>query len=141
MATGAGAASHSGIKATLEHHDRAIGQLTVRMGNVETRLEKIDVKMDAGFAAVTAALAQQRQSAVSLKDAVSVVLSLAVLFSMVVGGIIWVTTNQFAGIIARQDSLNTEIKSRLEKHDQAIDKMAEIMRWRAETKRADERTR
>lgn len=129
------------IRTTLDHHDRAIANLGVRMGNVETRLGEIGVKLEAGFDRLTQQMTQQRQSAVSLKDAVSVVLSLAVLFSMVVGGIIWVTTSQFSGMIAKQESTNAETKARLEKHDAALERLTEFVRWRPETRRTDDRNR
>lgn len=116
------------FRATLEHHDK---ELT----NLSGRVSSLEVKLDAGFASVKDAIAQQKQSAVSLKDAVSVVLSLAVLFSMVVGGIIWVTTNQFAGMVAEQKSMNMETKSRIERHDAMLEKLTERVGWFATAKR------
>lgn len=113
-------------RATLEHHDKELTNLAGRVGSLE-------VKLDAGFASVREAIAQQKQGVVSLKDAVSVVLSLAVLFSMVVGGIIWVTTNQFAGMVAEQKSMNMETKSRIERHDVILEKLTERVGWSAST--------
>ena len=109
-------------------------------------LSKLQTEVHAGFARAestsNAILAKlDSRPTFNFHQSVSTVLQLAVLFSMVVTGIIWVTTGQFGGIVAEQKSLNADLKARLEKHDQTIDKLTEIVRWRAETKRTDDRTR
>lgn len=123
----------SSLTATLAHHDRELGSLANRMGHVEKTLGEHGSILHEIRQAVTKHDAQPR---VDVHRAVSTVVALAVLFSMVCGGIIWITTSQFSGIVAEQRSLNTELKSRTEKHDLMLDKLSERVGWTASTKRA-----
>lgn len=116
--------------ATLAHHDAAIGNLSHRMTGVETGMRTLQGEVHSGFSALKTELSAlngglsklDAQPKINLHQAVSTVLALAVLFSMVVGGIIWVTTSQFAGVIAEQKAFNSAISNRAEKIDARVDK-------------------
>ena len=95
------------ITSTLAHHDAAIQNLGGRMTGVETGLRTLQGEVHAGFAAITTNMNTQISALGSKLDkldaqpkfdfhrTVGTVTTLAVLFSMVCGGIIWITTSQF----------------------------------------------
>ncbi len=56
------------------------------------------------------------------------VVAIAVLFSMIVGGIIWVTTSQFAGVVAEQKAFNSTVAKSLDRHEAQIES---LNGWRA----------
>lgn len=123
---------------TLAQHDAAINGLSSRIGHVEKTLG------DHGNILHTIEKAVTRQDGkidgrpiFNFHQAVGTVLALAVLFSMVVGGIIWVTTSQFAGVLAKQESINANLNERAGKHEAVIEKLAERVGWvsKTETKR------
>jgi hypothetical protein len=64
------------------------------------------------------------------------VLSLAALFGMVVTGIIWVSTNQFAVFIAEQKGVNANVSARAEKHEALMERIAERVGWTARVETA-----
>ena len=119
---------------TIAHHDAAIGSLSHRITGVETGLRTLQGEVHTGFVGLNTQFSQlgnglsslnsklDAQPKLNLHQSVSTVLALSVLFSMVVGGIIWVTTNQFAGVVAEQKAFNAAIAGRAEKIDARIDK-------------------
>ena len=124
----------SELAKTLAHHDAAIGSLSQRITGVETGLVTLQGEVHKGFAGLNSQFSQlgnglsnltsklDAQPKINLHQSVSTVLALSVLFSMVVGGIIWVTTNQFAGVVAEQRAFNAAIAGRAEKIDARVDK-------------------
>ena len=119
---------------TIAHHDAAIGSLSHRITGVETGLRTLQGEVHSGFTGLNVQYANMNnglsalaskldaQPKINLHQSVSTVLALSVLFSMVVGGIIWVTTNQFAGVVAEQRAFNAAIAGRADKIDTRIDK-------------------
>lgn len=124
---------------TLAHHDAAIGNLSQRMHGVETGMRTLQGEVHTGFSTLNSQFAQlgsglstlnsklDAQPKFSLHESVSTVLALSVLFSMVVGGIIWVTTSQFSGVVAEQRSFNSSISTRVDKAETSIDKIKETI--------------
>jgi uncharacterized coiled-coil protein SlyX len=125
------------LESTIAHHDAAISSLSGRMHGVETELKSMHGQMHTGFENVSQALAamsskldkQEARPVFNFHQAVGTVLALAVLFSMVVGGIIWVTTSQFSGVLAEQKALNTALTSKTERNEALIEKLAERVGW------------
>jgi hypothetical protein len=111
----------SDLSKTIAHHDAAITQLGGRMTGVEGGLLTLQGEVHTGFATLGSKLDKlDARPTVNLHESVRTVLSLAVLFSMIVGGIIWVTTSQFAVVVAKVD-----------KHDTEIGRIAERIGWSA----------
>ena len=110
------------ITGILAHHDAAIGGLSARMGHVERTLEGHGGLLQEIRTAVTKSDARP---SFNPHQAVATVLGLAVLFSMVVGGIIWVTTAQFSGAMVEHKHLS----GRVDKHDQIIERLTGIAGW------------
>lgn len=125
------------LESTIAHHDAAISSLSGRMHGVETELKSMHGQMHTGFENVNQALAamsskldkQEARPVFNFHQAVGTILALAVLFSMVVGGIIWVTTSQFSGVLAEQKALNTALTSKTERNEALIEKLAERVGW------------
>lgn len=117
---------------TLAHHDAAISALGGRMTGVETGLRTLQGEVHAGFNALGSKLDKiDARPTFDFHKTVSTVVALAVLFSMICGGIIWITTGQFGAMIAEQKSFNGIVKDRLERHDTAIEKITEAVgAWR-----------
>lgn len=112
--------------ATLAHHDAQISALGGRMTGVENQMRTLQGEVHTGFAAVQSSMNSQIGSLASKLDkldatpkidfhkTVATITTIAVLFSMIVGGIIYITTGQFAGAWSRQDAFNTHMTSRVE---------------------------
>lgn len=139
------AAAPPDITAQLAHHDAAITALGGRMSGVETGLRTLQGEVHHGFVNVTQTVNQQIGALSSKLDkldaapkldlhkSVGTVVALAVLFSMICAGIIWITTSQFSGVIAEQKSLNQTFTRTLEKHDKQID---DLRAWSVTIERA-----
>lgn len=122
--------SRNGLMQTLAHHDAEIRTLGGRMGGVETGLRTLQGEVHTGFSLLSQKLDRvDARPTLDLHKAVGTVLALAVLFSMVVGGIIWVTQNQFSGIVAEQKALNSSLSQRTDKNEAIIEKLAERVGW------------
>lgn len=110
---------------TLAHHDAAISNLSGRVHGVETGLKTLQGEMHAGFASLNTSLSGlgsklDSRPTIDVHKTISSVVAIAVLFSMIVGGIIWVTTAQFSGMIAKQESFNGNVSKLLDRHDTRI---------------------
>tara|TARA_R110000868_G_scaffold18999_1_gene82334 strand:- start:541 stop:975 length:435 start_codon:yes stop_codon:yes gene_type:complete len=113
---------------TLAQHDSAITTLGGRMSGVEGGLNSLQKEMHTGFtsvAASVAALGSQMDRAdarpqVDYHKTISSIVAIAVLFSMIVAGIIWITTSQFGSVIAEQKGFNAAVKSRLDKVEDVL---------------------
>lgn len=115
---------------TLAHHDAMITNLAGRMTGVENKLETLDHNMSTNFMALASKMDKfDARPTVNLHQSIQTVLSLSVLFSMVVGGIIWVTTSQFSGPAAKQDALNEHLKNITAKNAEDIKDMRDRMGW------------
>jgi hypothetical protein len=107
---------------TLAHHDAAINTLGGRMTGVERGMATLQTEVHSGFNALNATLngfnskIEQISSRpqLDIHRTVSTVTTLAVLFSMVVAGIIWITTSQYAGMIAEQKGFNAATTGRID---------------------------
>lgn len=134
----------SNLSAQLAHHDAAIVNIASRVTGVETGLKAIQGEMHSSFQAVTGAISGigakleklDSRPQFDFSKMVSTVMSIAVLFSMVVGGIIWVTTGQFAGIIAEQKAFNSVAIGRIDRTEARVEKIVdEIGKWHTTTRR------
>jgi len=124
----------NGLMQTLAHHDAAINGLSSRIGHVEKTLGDHSTILHTIEKAVTRQDGKlDGRPVFNFHQAVGTVLALAVLFSMVVGGIIWVTTSQFAGVLAKQEAVNATLSDRSSKHEAVIEKLAERVGWVAKT--------
>lgn len=52
------------------------------------------------------------------------IVAIAVLFSMICGGIIYITNSQNAALLAEQKSFNSTVAKTLDRHDTQIDKLS-----------------
>lgn len=120
---------------TLAQHDAAINTLGGRMSGVETGLRTLQGEVHSGFNVLGSKLDKlDAAPKFDFHKTVGTVVALAVLFSMICGGIIWITTGQFGAMIAEQKSFNGIVKDRLDRHDTALDKITEaIGAWRTNT--------
>lgn len=115
---------------TLANHDAAINTLGGRMSGVETSVHKLQGEVHTGFAALGSKLDKiDARPTVNLHEVVRTVLSLAILFGMVVSGIIWITTGQFGGVVAEQKAHNVSVTEKLKEHKADIDKLSERTQW------------
>lgn len=108
------------VSVTLAHHDQAIQHLGSRISGVESGLRTLQGEVHTGFTSIQTAMAHQISGLASKLDkldaapkfnfheTVKTVTTLAVLFSMVVAGILYVTNAQYAGTLAEQKSLNAQ---------------------------------
>lgn len=122
----------SEIVTQLAHHDAAISNLGGRVGGLEAKVQGLQNEVHSGFATLNSKLDKlDARPAFDFHQTVSTVTTIAVLFSMVVGGIIWITTGQFAGALADQKGINSSVAEKLRQHDDAIAKMQERVGWAA----------
>lgn len=110
------------ITAQLAHHDAAITALGGRMTGVETGLRTLQGEVHHGFANVTQNVNNQIGGLASKLDkldgrpqfdfhkTIRTVQSLAILFAMVCGGIIWITTSQFGNTIEEVKRLKEKME-------------------------------
>ncbi len=106
---------------TLANHDAAINTLGGRMSGVETSVHKLQGEVHTGFAALGSKLDKiDARPTFNVHETVRTVLSLAILFGMVVSGIIWITTGQFGGIVAEQKAHNQAVTEKLKEHSERI---------------------
>jgi hypothetical protein len=123
----------SDLFTTLAHHDAAISTLGGRMTGVESSVRTLQGEVHAGFSGLGGKLDKlDARPALNFPELVRTVLSIILIFSMIVGGIIWVTTAQFAGVLAEQKILNTNIASRIEKHETVLERIG----WAAKVETA-----
>ncbi|MBS0243046.1 MAG: hypothetical protein JSS20_12780 [Proteobacteria bacterium] len=118
------------LVATLAQHDAAITALGGRMSGVETGLRTLQGEVHSGFTSLASKL--DRLDAAPKFDfhkTVSTVTTIAVLFSMIVGGIIWITTSQFSGVVAKQEAVNERDQRRLDWQAAEIAKINEKLGW------------
>jgi hypothetical protein len=94
-------------------------QMSTQIGALGSKLDKLDARPSFDF-----------------HQSVRTVLSLAALFGMVVTGIIWVSTNQFAVFIAEQKGVNANVSARAEKHEALMERIAERVGWTARVETA-----
>lgn len=114
------------LAATLAKHDTAIDALTGRMAGVEQGVKTLQGEVHHGFTAIERSLQASNAALSSKLDRVEATpkldvhkfiastAAIMVMFSMLVGGIIWVTQSQFAGFVAKQDAINDRDKTRLD---------------------------
>jgi len=111
--------SKHGLLQTLAHHDAAIGGLSTRVGHVETGIKAIQSEMSVGFKDLSSKFAiNEARPQFNFHQTVSTITTIAVLFSMIIGGIIWIVTGQFALVAAKVD-----------RHDATLERMAEKLGW------------
>jgi hypothetical protein len=137
---------------TLARHDTAITGLSGRMTGVENGLKTLQGEVHHGFASVTSNVNQQigavnhtmnaLNSKLDKMDAapkfdfhrvVGTVVSLAALFAMICGGIIYITTSQTSAVVAEQKAFNVHVGKTLERHDERLDR---INQWQVTIERA-----
>lgn len=124
------ASGSNGLMQTLAHHDAQITTLGGRMSGVETGLRTLQGEVHAGFAGLVSKLDRlDARPTFDFHKYVGTVLALAVLFSMVVGGIIWVTRTQFDGVIAEQKAISSALTAKTDRTEAVIEKLAERIGW------------
>lgn len=123
----------NGLSAVLAHHDAEIVNLSARMTGVEQSVNTLSDQQRNGFATMAAQFADLKSSLLRIDSApkldvhkiISSVVAIAILFSMIVGGIIWVTQSQFSGVVARQEAWNAAIMKTVERHDGVLQRRNE----------------
>lgn len=107
---------------TLARHDTAIEHLGSQMKTLQGEVHH-------GFSSINSMLTGlnskfDRFDAAPRFDfhkTVSTVTKLATLFALVVAGIIWITTGQFAGTMAKQEALNGVVTDKLNRLSERVD--------------------
>ena len=127
------------VMSTLAHHDAAIENLGGRMSGVESGLRTLQGEVSHGFATITQNINTQIGALSSKFDrldgrpqfnfheTVKTVVSLAILFSMVVGMIIYVTHAQNAAVVAEQKTLNEHRSKEIE---EITERVRDLEVWR-----------
>jgi hypothetical protein len=115
---------------TLATHDAAIATLGGRLSGVETSMHKLQGEVHTGFAALGSKLDRiDSRPTFNPHEMVRTVLSVAVLFTMVVSGIVWVTTGQFGGIVAEQRAYNAGVTEKLKEHSEVLRALGDRIQW------------
>ena len=115
---------------TLATHDAAIATLGGRLSGVETSVHKLQSEVHTGFAALGSKLDRiDSRPTFNPHEMVRTVLSVAVLFTMVVSGIVWVTTGQFGGIVAEQRAYNSAVTDKLKEHSEVLRAHGNRIQW------------
>lgn len=124
---------------TLAHHDAAIQHLGGRMTGLETGLRTLQGEVHAGFTSIQTSMAQQMASVVSKLDkldaapkvnfheTIGTIVSLAGLFAIVCGGIIYITNSQSSALNAEQKILNETVTKQVE---DLSGRVRELEAWR-----------
>ena len=122
----------TGLEGTLAHHDAEIRTLGGRMTGVEDKLGNLQGEVHRGFGDLGSKLDRlDARPTIDLHKVVGTIGTLAFLFSLICGGIIWITSSQFSGVIAEQKGVNTATNARMERHEALLDKLAERLGWTA----------
>jgi hypothetical protein len=105
-----------------------------RLSGLEKGFSILQGEVHSGFAAITSKIDQLRahsdaQPKFDLGKIIQGVRDAAILFSMIVGGIIWITTGQFSGTVEQQKALNATIVEKLKEDRAAIDALRERTQW------------
>jgi hypothetical protein len=133
-------AGNPDITAQLATHDAAIGALGGRIHGVETGLRTLQGEVHNGFSGLNNTLLGLNSKIdqfgarpqFDFHKTVGTVVALAVLFTMICGGIIYITTSQTSAVVAEQKVFNGVVAKALEKHDQQIET---INGWRTTMER------
>lgn len=99
-----------GLSETLARHDTAIEHLGSQMRTLQGEVHQ-------GFAGISVTLSNlsskfdklDAQPKLNLHQAVQTLLAISILFTMVVGGIMYVTSGQFATVLAKQEMTNDHV--------------------------------
>lgn len=124
-----------------------------RLSGLEKGFSILQGEVHSGFAALTSKIDQLRahndaQPKFDLGKIIQGVRDAAILFSMLVAGIVWVVSGSVNGVFVKQDGLNIVVAdklkeqsdaikqmhnalvaSRLKEHGDAIDRLAERTQW------------
>lgn len=116
--------------ATLAHHDAAIQNLGGRMSGVETGLRTLQGEVHAGFKDLGSKLDRLDSAPkFDFHRTVQTVLALALLFSIVVGGIIWVTITQTEAKFATQELTNIQTRERMDEQSKSLRAVHDRLGW------------
>ena len=118
------------LATTLATHDAAITTLGGRMTGVESSVRTLQGEVHSGFSALGSKLDKlDSRPQINFHETTKTVLSLAVLFSMVCGGIIYITNSQSAAERARQEVLNGSLTEKLTKAEDVLEKIDKKLDW------------
>lgn len=92
-----------GLGSRIDHVEKTLGDHGAALSRIEQAVTKVGARPEFDF-----------------YKTVKTVQSLAVLFAMVVGGVIWITTSQFSNVAVS-----------VERHDKAIEQLSERVGWTA----------
>jgi hypothetical protein len=120
----------SNLASTLAHHDAAISTLGGRMTGVESSVRTLQGEVHTGFVALGSKLDKlDAAPKFDFHQTTKTVLSLAVLFSMVCAGIIYITNAQSAAERARQEILANALSEKVSKTESILQKIDEKLDW------------
>jgi hypothetical protein len=112
------------LTATLATHDAAINVLGGRMTGVESSVRTLQGEVHTGFSALGSKLDKlDSRPQFDFHQTTKTVLSLAVLFSMVCAGIIYITNSQNAAERARQEIIANALAEKVGKTDSILEKI------------------
>lgn len=129
-----GMKSPEDFHAVLAHHDAAIHTLG-------TQMKTLQGEVHLGFSSMTSTLSGlsskldrlDARPSIDIHKTVGTIQSLAILFSMVVAGIIYVTSSHTAAQFAKQEMSNAAIEKQLGQHDEALNEIAPRLTWNPKT--------
>jgi len=114
---------------TLAHHDAEISNLSGRITGVEAGLKGLQTDVTHGFSDISSKIEKiNARPSFEVSNVLAIVKDAAVLVGAAVAAIIWVTTGQFSGTVARQDETNKLTERRLTTIEE---KISEKIGWLA----------
>lgn len=124
---------------TLAHHDAEISNLSGRITGVEAGLKGLQTDVTHGFSDISSKIEKiNARPSFEMSSILSIVKDAAVLVGAAVAAIIWVTTGQFSGTVARQDETNKLTERRLATIEEG---MREKIGWLARVDAAQQQQR
>lgn len=110
---------------TLIEHDSAIKGLSADMSGLKVEVQGIHKAMNSHHSDLSSKFDKIMARSDARPDFdphkwIGTILSIAVLFGIIVGGIIYVSNAQFAGTLAKQEAFNDNVKEKLGDHDKQI---------------------
>jgi hypothetical protein len=110
-----------------------------RLGGLEKGFHVLQGEVHTGFSNIQSGFSDIKSKIESLNsrptfnphEMIRSVLSLAILFGMIVTGIIWITTGQFGGIVAEQRAYNAAVTDKLKEHSEVLRALGNRIQWTA----------
>lgn len=125
------------VHQTVAYLEAGHDDLGRRLGGLEKGFHVLQGEVHTGFANIQGGFSDLKSKIESVNarptfnphEMIRSVLSLAILFGMIVTGIIWITTGQFGGIIAEQRAYNSGVSDKLKEHSEVLRALGNRIQW------------